>query len=254
MSNPQWDPQHGDAVDPRALAVCPYRIDKATMVQGWRTLTFLHWRYPAEQVQRLVPPGLTIEEADGSAWVSLIPFRMEVGLPRARSMPWAGRFCETNVRTYVTDKAGRSGIWFFSLDAARLGAVTLARSAYRLPYFWSEMSLRQAGNRVEYRCRRRWPGPRGATSHAVIEVGAPYQDDETTPLENFLTARWALFSVSGDRQRFALARHDPWPLRRARLVSLDDDLVAAAGLPAPTGEPLVEFSEGVAVRIGHIQR
>jgi hypothetical protein len=42
-------------------------------------------------------------------------------------------FCETNVRTYVRDRAGRSGIWFFSLDASRLGAVVTARATpYRL--------------------------------------------------------------------------------------------------------------------------
>jgi len=54
-------------------------------------------------------------------WVGLVPFRV-VGLtlPQAASVPWLSRFAETNVRTYVIDETGRRGVWFFSLDAARL--------------------------------------------------------------------------------------------------------------------------------------
>ena len=47
----------------------------------------------------------------------------------------------TGVRTYVHDDQGRSGIWFFSLDAARLPAVAAARASYWLPYFWSGVSV-----------------------------------------------------------------------------------------------------------------
>jgi uncharacterized protein YqjF (DUF2071 family) len=39
-------------------------------------------------------------------------------------------------------------------------------------------------------------------------------------------------------------------LRAARLLSLDEDLVEAAGLPAPAGPPLVHWSPGVTVRVG----
>ena len=35
---------------------------------------------------------------------------------------------------------GREGLWFFSLDAARLEPVLVARSAYALPYKWAAMS------------------------------------------------------------------------------------------------------------------
>lgn len=61
---------------------------------------------------------------------------MRVAPFRLPAPPWFGRFCETNVRTYVTDSQGRHGVWFFSLDAARLPAVVTARVGYRLPYFW----------------------------------------------------------------------------------------------------------------------
>ena len=220
------------------------------MVHWWDELTFLHWRFAAADVQRLLPRGLTVETFDGSAWVGLVPFFLRVGLPRVGSVPWASRFAETNVRTYVRGEDGTSGIWFFSLDAARLGAVVVARATYRLPYFWSDMAIHRDGDTIAYECRRRWPGPRGASSRAVVEVGERFEPGELDERDHFLTARWALFSAPRSGLRHARAAHDPWPLHRGRVVDLRDDLMAAAGLPTPAGEPIVHFSPSVEVRIG----
>lgn len=214
------------------------------MLHRWETVTFLHWRFEPSVVQRLLPPGLTVQTCEGSAWVGLVPFVMVVAAPMGTTVPWASRFCETNVRTYVRDRSGRSGIWFLSLDAARLGAVVVARTTYRLPYFWSRMRLSTAGPVVTYTCARRWPGPAGARSEAVVRVGAPLARGELSTLDHFLTARWVLFSVAGSRYRYAQAEHPPWPLRRAQVLHLDDELVAAAGLPRPDAEPLAHHSDG----------
>ena len=222
------------------------------MVQHWEELTFVHWRYPADVVQKALPAGLEVETFDGSAWIGLVPFAMRVRLPGSPSVPWVSEFPETNVRTYVRGPDGERGIWFFSLDAARLGAVVTARTTYRLPYFWSRMRVSgSGGGRTRtYHCRRRWPGPRSATSHVVTAVGEPYDPGELHDLDHFLTARWSLFSAPRSGLRHARAWHEPWPLHRAHLLHLDDNLVEAAGLPRPTGETLVHFSPGVEVRIG----
>lgn len=225
-------------------------VDRAAMVHHWDELTFIHWRFDPSLVQRLLPAGLTVETFDGSAWVGLVPFFLEVGLPRVPSVPWLSRFAETNVRTYVTGPDGARGIWFFSLDAARLGAVVVARATYRLPYFWSRMSIERSQSTIGYRCRRRWPGPRGARSEVMVEIGERFLPDELSELDHFLTARWALYSAPRSGLHHALAVHDPWPLHRARVASLDDELVTAAGLPEPRGEPVVHYSPTVQVRIG----
>ena len=111
---------------PPSPAECPFQVERPVMLHRWERLTFLHWRYEPGDVQRLLPPGLEVEPFEGEAWVGLVPFYMRVALPHTSSVPWLSRFCETNVRTYVRDEHGRSGIWFFSLDAARLGAVVAA--------------------------------------------------------------------------------------------------------------------------------
>jgi uncharacterized protein YqjF (DUF2071 family) len=232
------------------LGVCPTPVERAAMVHWWDELTFLHWPYPADEVQRLLPAGLEVETRDGTAWVGLVPFFLRVGLPGVRPVPWMSQFAETNVRTYVRSTDGESGIWFFSLDAARMGAVLIARATYRLPYFWSRMRLERDGSAIRYECTRRWPGPRGARSRVAIDVGKPFEPDELTPLDHFLTARWALYSAPRSGLHHARASHDPWPLHRGRVVHLDDELVRAAGLAAPRGAPLVHYSPSVEVRIG----
>ena len=39
------------------------------------------------------------------------------------AVPWLSAFPELNVRTYVSPRDGKRGVYFFSLDAARLLAV-----------------------------------------------------------------------------------------------------------------------------------
>jgi uncharacterized protein YqjF (DUF2071 family) len=227
------------------------RVRQPVMIHHWRRLTFLHWRYPAQTVQALLPDGLTVETFDGSAWIGLIPFLMRgVRPPYLPALPWLSQFPETNLRTYVRGADGRSGIWFFSLEAARLPAVLAARGGYGLPYFWSEMAVATAGRELVYHSRRRWPGPAGARCDARIEIGDAYAEEGLGPLDHFLTARYRLYSTLAGRCVTAPAEHGPWPLHRAALVSLDQDLTQSAGLPAPHGDPLVHASPGVRVRIG----
>jgi uncharacterized protein YqjF (DUF2071 family) len=220
------------------------------MRQQWLRLTFLHWQFEPAAIRRLLPSWLEPDLFDGAAWVGLVPFFMHVATRRGRELTWVSRFCETNVRTYVRDRAGRTGIWFFSLDAARLGAAAVARATYKLPYFWSQMQLTGTGAEVSYRCRRRLPGPRWATSAVSIDIGDRYEDHELQARDHFLTARWILFTSSDNRPKMARASHEPWPLHRARVRELDDRLIAAAGLPTPQVAPLVHYSPGVDVAIG----
>ena len=238
-------------IDP---AACPVPVDRPVMVHWWQQLTFIHWSFPPEAVQRLLPPGLEVQPVDGVAWVGLVPFFMRVGLPRVRPVRWLSCFPETNVRTYVRDANGEQGIWFFSLDAARLGAVITARATYRLPYFWSSMRVGRQGDTMTYECRRRWPGSTGARSRAVVEIAERYATAQLTPLDHFLTARWTLYSAPRRGLHLARAAHPPWPLQRGRLLEIHDDLLPAAGLPPPTGTPLVHYAESVKVQIGRPER
>src|SRR5439155_6672013 len=157
--------------DPDIGALPPEPVTRTMMLQPWECLTFLHWPLDPSEVARRLPPGLTVDAFDRSAWVGLVPFRLTVRGPGAPRLPWASTFLETNVRTYVLGPDGRRGIWFFSLDAARLGAVVLARRAYRLPYVWSRMTLRDDGDAIRYTGRRRGPSFPPAAYRIRVSAG-----------------------------------------------------------------------------------
>jgi uncharacterized protein YqjF (DUF2071 family) len=217
------------------------------MVQQWQDLAYIHWRYPIEEIQALLPAGIEVDSFDGSAWVGLIPFSMRnIGLPRLPAVPYFGSFPEVNVRTYVR-RNGVPGVWFFSLDVNRFLPALVARVSYFLPYCWGKASNKRTDTTLETAVRRTWPS-RASTSIRV-SIGDPIESPDE--LSVFLSARWGLYSRGiGEGVRYAPVDHETWPLWTAKLESLNDTLLTAAGLSAPIGDPHVMFSPGVSVRIG----
>jgi len=226
----------------------PERIVRPVMLQRWDHLSFFHWPCDPAAVQRRLPPGLEVDTFDGAAWIGLIPFRLTVRVPGVPRLPWVSTCPEINVRTYVRGPDGRRGIWFFSLEASRLGAVLTARSWYRLPYMWSRMWLDRERDTVWYQSRRRWPGPNHPRASIGVRLGPAVAPEAITPLERFLMGRWRLYSQAGEGLATTRVDHPPWPVRRATVVSLHQELMAAAGLPEPDGDPVAHFSGGVEVR------
>lgn len=235
----------------------PSRVRSPLLTQQWLDLAFLHWAVEPDAVAGLLPRGTVPDTYDGATYVGLVAFRMHrvgwLGLP---GVPYLGTFPETNVRLYSVDAHGRRGVVFLSMDAARLIPVVMGRVGFRLPYLWSRMSVRRAGDTVTYAGRRRWPGPRGASSLVTVRVGEPIA--EPTGLEHFLTARWgmhnAFFGASGP-SAYLPNDHPRWPLHRAEVLTCEEDLITAAGLPAPAGDPVsVLYSPGVPVRLGRPAR
>ncbi len=256
------------------------------MSQWWRDIAFLHWPVEPALLAPLLPRGVRPDEFDGAAWVGLIPFRMvDAGVLRGGPVPWLGTFPETNVRVYSVDDRGRHGVTFLSLEASRLLVVLGARLGFNVPYQWASMRVRDHGDGdagdhgdsdageqgdsdagkqgvgrvLTYTTRRstraRVPGVGRPRSRVTVRVGEPVL--EPAPLDLFLTARFGLHTQVAGQPLWVPNTHGPWPLRRAEVLELDDDLVAAAGLGsfARTEPPTsVLFSDGVRTTFGLPQR
>jgi hypothetical protein len=207
--------------------------------QEWRDLLFLHFRVAAPALRSLVPAALSIDERDGSAWVSATPFTLRRG--RLRGFPPLPDFHELNFRTYVTHPKGGPGIWFFSLDAANTVAVAAARLSVRLPYFRARME-RGAG---WYRSDR-IASAAGLEARWEVEAG---EERVAAPgsIEEFLVERYALYSKAfGPVLWRGRVRHEKWPLQPVRVTELQETLSRAAGFSA--GPPvLAQWTRGVAV-------
>jgi uncharacterized protein YqjF (DUF2071 family) len=227
---------------------------KVVMQPGWHDLLFLHWPVPPETVGHLLPQGLELDTYAGYAWIGLVPFTMTRVRPN-----WAPRvsfsrelyedFHETNVRTYVHCN-GQSGVWFFSLDAASAPAVAAARAWYKLPYFWSRMSLKhKADGSVAYTSRRLTLPPVPATLNVKARpYGAIFQSTVGS-LEHFLVERYILYSQAKGRLFRGRVHHQPYQVRWAEVISCEENLIAAAGLSNPGTKPHALYSRGVNVDI-----
>jgi uncharacterized protein YqjF (DUF2071 family) len=235
------------------LSVFPPRpVARPFLFQDWCNLTFLHWRCEPHTVQRLLPARLEADTFDGSAWLGMTPFFLRrLRTSGVRPVPWISNFPETNVRTYVRGPDGESGIWFFTLETARLLAAVGARATYGLPYHWARMTVEQKPDGMSYRSiRSTQSGPVGTNLAVAIHdpIARPNE------LERFLTARFRLYSIRGnDELIFCDVEHEPWPLSRAGLWHVQENLIASLGLPA-MDDVLVHFSSGVHTRVGRPTR
>jgi uncharacterized protein YqjF (DUF2071 family) len=244
-------------------------LNRTTGFQRWRTLLFLHWQVDEAALRALLPPRLTLDTFQGRAYVGVVPFLMRDVRPRwAPAVPGISNFAELNVRTYVHHEGQDPGVWFFSLDAARLLAVLVGRWQWNLPYVSATMRCDIDGDsgtsgggtsgdtgaadgaEVRYRSRRRWPSPPAAELAARYRIGPAIGPARPGTLEYFLVERYLLYAETRQGQLYsARVHHRPYPLHRAELTDLRETVVAAAGLPRPAGEPHVLYSPGVDVEM-----
>src|SRR5215813_5206086 len=164
------------------------------MAQTWHDLLFAHWPIDPAVLRQLVPPQLPLDLFQGRCWIGVVPFRMSnIYMRYCPPIPGCSRFPELNVRTYVTLE-GKAGVYFFSLDAAKLMAVWAARTFYHLPYFHAEMSCRNDGESITYRSSRR---------REVADFRGKYRPTKPVELalpgtlEHWLTERYCLYTMVG---------------------------------------------------------
>lgn len=223
----------------------PWPLPHAPWMLGmrWLDLLFMHWPVPLAALRPHVPPRLQIETFHGSAWIGVVPFRMRDvrphGLP---SVPLLSHFPELNVRTYVSD-GQHAGVWFFSLDAANLLAVRLARQGFFLNYLDARMVTEPFGGDLIYASERTHTGAPPATLRVRYRPsGAPFRAAPGT-LEHWLTERYCLYAADPHGQIWrGDIHHAPWPLQPAVADVLDNTMTVQIGLTLPDIPPLLHFA------------
>lgn len=216
--------------------------------QFWADLTFIHWPVDPARVAKLFPPGTRPDTfADGLTYVGLVPFVMRhTAIGASLRVPYFGSFPETNVRLYSVDDEGRHGVYFRSLETARLAVVGVCRAVLGIPYTWAGMRVTRDGDVIAYDSTRRWPR-RGLRCRVAVRIGAPVQP---SPLDVWLTARWGAHTRKAGRTWWVPNEHPSWLLRAAEIVALDQELVSAAGVETAGGPLHALFSDGVPAQFG----
>ncbi len=237
-----------------AVSPTPRPGGRAVMFQKWRRLLFLHWEVDADAVQASLPHGLEVDTFDGRAYVGVVPFFMQDVRPAlCPPVYWLSDFPELNVRTYVRDRAGRAGVWFYSLDCSQPVAVWAARTFFKLPYFRARMRA-QVGPEsrfVYYDCRR--SGQR-ETAHYEYRAAGEAGRSEVGSLEAFLVERYRLFAYRNRQLYSGRVWHHPYEVAETEVPRWSAVPLKQAGFDVgavPPDHSLI--SAGVDVQIFPLQ-
>ena len=193
--------------------------------QRWQDVLLAHWQVPPESLCAHLPAGVAPDTRNGTAWVSVVAFRLTV---RHRGLPAIGpcsNFLEMNLRTYVRFR-GDPAVHFFSLHADSRIAVRLARWLTPLPYAVARIA-HTAGASGRYDATR--PDGSPLFRAAFRPVGARR---EVAPgsLDEWLVERYRAYVPDRRGRLFRMSvRHPAW-----RLQDVEGE-ITAAGLGAEWG-------------------
>ncbi len=249
-----FDPMQHTAHRPWPLPDGPW-----AMRQSWHDLLFAHWPLPVDAIRPHIPPPFAVDTYDGSAWISIVPFRMSGIRPRRLpGLPWLSAFPELNVRTYVTAPQAfglKPGVFFFSLDAANPAAVAIARRVYHLPYYRARMSLQDTPHDIRYASLRTHSNAAPARFEATYAPTGGIQPAQPGTIAHWLAERYCLYTTdSSGRPYRAEIHHAPWPLQPAEAEFAANTVAAAGGVTLPDAAPLLHFARRVDVRVWPLRR
>jgi uncharacterized protein YqjF (DUF2071 family) len=221
--------------------------------QEWRDLVFLHWPAPTDQVQRLLPRGLVLDEFESRAWISIVAFRL-AGV-RLGPLPPLGRFSnflEVNLRTYV--RLGEEpAVYFIRMLADSRLAIAAAHWLTPLPY---RFALLAACKNEE---RWHWSVTAGTadspTLHADLQTIGSAALLERGSLEEWLLERYraAVVNRRGNHYRMAV-RHEPWQVQPVATCDLSIRWDSPWGECLRGPPELAHFSPGLEAWIEPITR
>lgn len=243
------------------LAVRERPARQPILYQTWRDLLFVHWAIDPDIIQATMPPGLFVDTFEGKAYLGIVPFFMCDVHPRFTfNVPGLSDFPETNLRTYVHDRAGNPGVMFYSLDAYQKIAVWLARTLYHLPYHYATMPIPhhnmagRTGEPTVHHTQRRGVAPE-LWSQFVYAQGGELSTAVAGTLEFFLLERYLFYSHSPRGLRVGRVWHVPYEFAPATVTAWDANLLTLAGFANPQRPPdSLLMSPGVVVDTYALQK
>jgi len=216
------------------------------VAQREESLLFYSWPVEPSALSARIPAQLELERFDGRAWVTLIPFRMR-GL-HARwlpPVPGTSSFDEVDCLTCVRH-GDQPGIWFFRIEASSRVMAWSARTFFGLPYVHAPVRVESDGD--GWRCTVD-DGSAGPHLDLSYQGVGPTFEARPGTLAHFVVERFVMYSTPrhGTLLWGREARR-PRRIRDAEVHGRVDQIAAAAGVPAPTGEVATWTCETSSIR------
>jgi uncharacterized protein len=217
---------------------CPLPKKRWVLSMRWHDLLFLHWPIRPALLRPLIPSSIELDTFEGWGWIGIVPFYMTGVRPRYVPMRFA--FPEINVRTYVKTP-GRSGVWFFSLDASNGIAVRLAR-LFGLPYYDAQMTVDLKEDIVHYQSVRLHNSASVEFEASYRPIGPIYHSVPGT-LDHWLTERYCLYGARKHGQVvYGDIHHIPWQLQPAEAQVRMNTMMQPVGIELPDSKPVSHFA------------
>lgn len=231
-----------------------YPLPKGRWVgmQDWKHLLFLHFPVYSPFMEHLLPKELELDMFNDQAWISIVPFKVDkMRVRKFPPLPILYPFSEVNVRTYVK-KDGVPGVYFFSMDAASLFAVTGAKIA-GLPYFHAKAKLRKRANKIYFRSVRK--SDEKETFKTTYKPTGKLFFTEKGTIDYWLMERYALWSHKDDVLVRGDIHHKQWKIQHAE-VTVDEQTLTSAFLPnnAFISEPIAHYAKSKRVLIWPVRK
>lgn len=190
--------------------------------QRWSHVLFLSFRCNPDQIRQKIPRELEVDTADGSAWLSIVPFYMSrIRFPFTPTLPF-GSLWELNLRTYVKYR-GRPGIYFFTLDTDNRLGQKIAKYCFHLPYRLRKMNGQVSEGSYCFGS----PG----SFEIKAELGAAIKSNA---LDTWLVERYHLYTKSKKHLYRGDVIHESWQLQRVDALSHEDRFSTQFGFDSAT--------------------
>lgn len=207
-------------------------------------LCFCHWPVAAGALARSVPDGLTVDTAEGTAWLTAVPATV-TGVA-AFGVDLASPAETLTVQTPIRGPDGQRGHYCFAVLADSPFATATAMPA-------TETLLRRGRHtrdRTDSRTRRTVQ----MDGQQLLTVAYSAETDEVNPappdsLPSFLLERRRYFAAGplGSRLSVSVGR-DPWALAPVA-ADVTAQWSSVLSLPEPVGDPLCQCSPEIELTV-----
>lgn len=213
--------------------------------QEEKHLLFMHFEVEGEQVRRLLPPELSLQLFQGSAWVGIAALEVKKARFHYLRLPrlWR-RFPEVDFMTFVSYE-GRSGVYFLSIESDRALLAPWIRRTAALPYLYSGLKIAADGDAVRVRS-----GPRSSEGGAMAALDVTYRPQ---PGEQPVDPHSPIFELIEQYSTFVIDRrgrvreldevHASWSPMEAEVEVHVNTLGLALGIDLPERPTLAHYAE-----------
>jgi uncharacterized protein YqjF (DUF2071 family) len=203
-------------------------MPRAFLTAHWNNLFLATYSVPPELLQNRLPPGLSLDLRDGSAFVSLVAF--EFLHTRVLGIPWPGyrNFAELNLRFYVRQGEQR-GVCFIREFVPQRVVAWMARLLYNEPYLAAPIAAirQETADTITLDYRLYFAGREQRIS---VTGGKPASRPADDSIEHFFKEHHWGFGVTraGQGIRYRV-EHPVWDIYPVQSWQLDFDFAAVYG-------------------------